>query len=214
MPDDDPFLDISLINPERHVGYLQYPSATGQILEFRHIAEWRDFLHDRRIRSRRVHPICAAQFLAALRIMLFAWADSACIKAVELMALRALESSLQFVYYTALQAANPAKKRKQKPPGLIPNQEPIRFGLARYLEYMETHDGLATVYDYSRFKDNVNSLPKIRNGIGHGDLNSGWPWGGLLETVRDIIEHAWRNSPELPEAMLYDNQMAESINLD
>lgn len=208
MPDDS-FLDISVINPKLRRGYFQYPSGKGQILEFHDIAAWWDHLNSCCIRSRRVHPIYASQFHVALRIMLFAWIDGSFIKAAELMALRALESSLQSIYYPALLAANPPKKRKQKPSGQLVDEEPPRFRLAQYLDYAEHNDNLSAVYEFSKFKDNVNALNRIRNGLAHGDIFSGFPWGGLMETVRDIIEHAFRNGPEWTETLLCDNGVAE-----
>lgn len=210
MPDNESFLDISLINPELHRKYFQYPSSKGQILEFNDIAEWRDFLDSCRIQSRRVHPIHASQFHVALRTMLFAWVDASMIKVAEMAALRALESSLQYNYYQPLLAANPPRKRKPtKQQGQLSPAEPTRFGLAKHLDYAERHDGLSTVYEFSKFKDNMNALNRIRNGLAHGDIFSGFPWGGLLETVRDIIEHTWRKSPDWPEVSLCDNGVAE-----
>ena len=210
MSDSNSFLDISVINPELYRKYFQYPSSTGQILEFNDIAEWRDFLYSFRIRSHRVPAVYADQFHVALRTMLFAWADSNMIKVAEMAALRALESSLQYNYYRPLLAANPPRKKKPpKQQGQVPPAEPTRFGLAKYLDYAERHDGLSTVYEINKFKDNVNALNRIRNGLAHGDIFSGFPWEGLLETVREIIEHAWRKSPEWPEASLCDNRVAE-----
>jgi len=210
MSFDDSFLDISVINPKLHHGYFQYPSSKGQILEFNDIAEWRDYLDSCRIRSRRVLPIYAAQFHVALQVFLFAWANAGMIKVAEMAALRALESSLQYNYYQPLLAADPPKKKKTPAPqGQLPPAELTRFGLAKYLDYAERHDGLSTVYEFSKFKNNVNALNRIRNGLTHGDIFSGFPWGGLMETVRDIIEHAWRNNPEWPEASLCDNGLAE-----
>lgn len=211
MPCCDSLLDISVINPEMHHKYFQYPSSKGQILEFNNIAEWRDYLDSCRIRSRRVHPIYASQFLLAQRIMLFAWVDAGMIKVAEMAALRALESSLQYSYYQLLIAENPPRKKKPpKQQGQLSAPEPTRFGLAKYLEYAELHDGLSTVYPFTAFKENANALNRIRNGLTHGDIFSGFPWGGLMETVRDIIEHAWRNSPEWPEHVLCDNGVAET----
>lgn len=208
---NDSFLDINLINPELHHRYFQYPSSKGQILEFNDIAEWREYLDSCRIRSRRVHPIYTAQFHVALQVYLFAWADAEIIKVAEMAALRALESSLQYNYYQQLLVANPTKKKKPpKLQGQLPPPEPTRFGLAKYLEYAELHDGLSTIYPFTTFTKNVNALNRIRNGLAHGDILSGFPWGGLMETVRDIIEHAWRNNPEWPEASLCDNEVTET----
>ena len=202
MESNDSFLDISVINPELHHRYFQYPSSKGQILEFNDIAEWRDYLCTFRIRSRRVPVVHADQFHVALRIMLFAWADAGMIKVAEMAALRALESSLQCNYYQPLLAANPpGKKRSAKQQGQLLPSEPIHFGLAKYLDYMEQHDGLSTVYPFTTFRDNVNALHRIRNGLAHGDVFSGFPWGGLMETVRDIIEHAFRDYPECAEPL-------------
>jgi hypothetical protein len=210
MSNSDSFLDISIVNLELHRRHFQYPSSKGQILEFNDIAEWRDYLDSCRIRSRRVHPIYDSQFCVALRTMLFAWVDASMIKVAEMAALRALESSLQYNYYQPLLAANPPRKKKPtEQQGQLPPPEPTRFGLAMYLDYAERHDGLSTVYPFATFKENANALNRIRNGLTHGDIFSGFPWGGLLETVREIIEHAWRKSPEWPEASLCDNGVAE-----
>ncbi|MFC5742913.1 hypothetical protein [Dyella tabacisoli] len=35
-------------------------------------------------------------------------------------------------------------------------------------------------------------LATIRNRLAHGDSIEGWPWGGLLELIRDLIEYAYR----------------------
>jgi hypothetical protein len=43
--------------------------------------------------------------------------------------------------------------------------------------------------------DNDPGLNKIRNGLAHGDPFDGFPYGGLLELVRDLIEYAYRNWP-------------------
>lgn len=210
MSNSDSFLDISVINPKIHRKYFQYPSSTGQILEFNNIPEWRDFLYTFRIRSHRVPAVYADQFHVALRTMLFALVDASMIKVAEMAALRALESSLQSIYYPVLLAANPPRKKKPpKQQGPLPPAEPTRFGLAKYLDYAERHDGLSTVYEFSKFKDNVNALNRIRNGLAHGDVFTGFPWGGLLETVREIIEHAWRKSPEWPETSVCNNGVTE-----
>jgi hypothetical protein len=197
MPNDDSFLDISLINPELHHKDFNYVSGTGEPLKFNDIAAWRDYLYTFRISSKRVPVVFADQFHVALRIMLFAWADGRVLKAAELMAASALEGSLKAVYYEKLRAAEPKddksqeeeqnqqKKRKQK-----------RFYLADYLEYAVQRDNLSEVYPYENYRGKPNALNVIRNGIAHGYPYSNMPCGGLLETVRDIMEHAFRGYPE------------------
>jgi len=180
MACNNSFLDISIINSELHGRYFQYPSSKGQILEFNDIAEWRDHLYSFRINSYRVPVVYADQFHVALKLLLFAWADGYVLKVAELAALSALESSLKAVYYQRLHSAMPKKQ----------------IGLADYFEYMEKEDDLSEIYQYEKFKGQPNALNVIRNGIAHGDLFTGFPWGGLMETVRDIIEHAFLHYPE------------------
>lgn len=198
----DSFLDISVINPELHHKSFQYPSSKGQILEFNDIAAWRDFLYTFRIRSHRVPAVYAEQFHAALRIMLFAWTDGCVLKAAELMAASALEGCLKAVYYEKLPAAerqdekSPDEEQKQRR-----KRKQKRFYLADYLEYAVEHDNLSEVYPYDDYKGKPNALNLIRNGIAHGYPYSNLPWGGLLETVRDIIEHAFRGYPECSDPM-------------
>jgi hypothetical protein len=179
MAYNNSFLDISIINSALHRRYFQYPSSKGQILEFNDIAEWRDHLYAFRIHSHRVPVVYADQFHVALKLLLFAWADGYVLKAAELAALSALEGSLKFVYYQRLHS----------------DKSKSRIGLANYLEYMEKEDNLSEIYQYEKFKGQPNALNVIRNGIAHGYPFSNLPWGGLMETVRDIIEHAFRNYP-------------------
>ena len=182
MPSNDSFLDISIINPELHRKCFQYPSGKGQILVFDDIADWRDHLYTFSIRSKLVPLEYADQFHVALKILLFAWADARVSKVAELAALSSLEGSLKAVYYERLHSQNPKR----------------RIGLANYLEYMEKVDGLSAIYPYEQFKSQPNALNIIRNGIAHGYPFSNGPWGGLMETVRDIISHAFRNHPRHP----------------
>jgi hypothetical protein len=47
--------------------------------------------------------------------------------------------------------------------------------------------------DPSRFApDEPMTLATIRNGLAHADAFEGWPWSGLLELVKDLIEYAYR----------------------
>jgi hypothetical protein len=185
MACNDAFLDISIINPELHRRYFQYPSSKGQILEFNDIAEWRDHLYTFRIRSHRVPVVYADQFHVALKLLLFAWADGHVIKAGELAALSALEGSLREAYFQQIHLT--AGKKRQT--------------LANYLDYMVEHDGLSAAYRSGKSEEKPNALNVIRNGIAHGYPFSNMPWGGLMEAVRDIIEHAFRNHPERSEPL-------------
>jgi hypothetical protein len=45
----------------------------------------------------------------------------------------------------------------------------------------------------SRFApDEPITLATIRNGLAHADAFEGWPWSGLLELIKDLIEYAYR----------------------
>ncbi|MGM5022144.1 hypothetical protein [Tardiphaga sp. 367_B4_N1_1] len=39
------------------------------------------------------------------------------------------------------------------------------------------------------------SLAEIGNSFAHGDSFDGWPWSGMLELVRNLIEYAYRDWP-------------------
>jgi hypothetical protein len=195
MPRSDSFLDISVINPELHRRYFQYPSSTGQILEFNDIAEWRNYLESCRIRSHRVPAVSADQFHVALRIMLFAWADGSVIKAAEMTALASLENSLKAVYHQKFHSAEPKKRQS----------------FADYLNYMVKHDDLPATYHSDKNKESGNALNLIRNSIAHGNLFNELPWGGLMEAIRDIIEHAFRNYPECSQQLV---QFQTAVPLD
>jgi hypothetical protein len=77
---------------------------------------------------------------------------------------------------------------------------------AHLLRYMPEHDGLTddnepmnvrcrggTVVDVL-IGTRKPSLAQIRNDLAHVYPFDGFPWSGLLELVRDLIEYAYRNS--------------------
>lgn len=189
-------LDIDIINPALYERYFNYPGDFGPgrpnkpILECHHITEWRDYLLSLQIRSAKVPAIHAGAYHVALRMLLLAWADTCLIKPAELQALRSLESALRGVYFQVL-----FERRRASKPKLVP--EKFRPGLGDFLDYMAAHDDLDTALHNKSKKTTGNALSIIRNGLAHGDLFNGWPWGGLLESVRDVMEHAHRNLPDL-----------------
>ena len=191
-----PELDIGIINPALHEQNFNYPGDFGAgrpnklFLEFYHITEWRDYLLPLQIRSARVPTIHADAYHVALRMLLLAWADTCLIKPAELQALRSLESALRGVYFQVL-----FECRRESNSKLI--REKFRPGLGDFLEYMAAHDGLDPALHNESKKTTGNALSVIRNGLAHGDPFNGLPWGGLLEAVRDVMEHAHRNLPEL-----------------
>ena len=191
-----PELDINIINPALHERYFNYPGdfGTGKpnklFLEFHHITEWRGYLLSLQIRSAKVPVIPADAYHVALRMLLLAWADTCLVKPAELQALRSLESALRGVYFQVL-----FERRRALKPKLVP--EKFRPGLGEFLEHMAEHDGLDPALHNKSKKTTGNALNFIRNGLAHGDPFNGLPWGGLLEAVRDVMEHAHRNLPDL-----------------
>lgn len=73
-------------------------------------------------------------------------------------------------------------------------REKYRPGLANLLDYMAAHDDLHHALHNESKKADHSALSIIRNKLGHGDINNTLPIGGLFESVRDVIEHAYRNS--------------------
>ena len=43
--------------------------------------------------------------------------------------------------------------------------------------------------------ETMPSLPDIRNGLAHGAPLDGFPWSGLLELIRDLIDYVYRDWP-------------------
>jgi len=196
-----PELDINIINPALHERYFNYPGdfGTGKpnklFLEFHHITEWRDYLLSLQIRSAKVPAIHAGAYHVALRMLLLAWADTCLIKPAELQALRSLESALRGVYFQAL-----FERRRASKPKLV--REKFRPGLGVFLAYMTARDDLDQSSHNESKRITGNALSVIRDSLAHGDPFNGLPWGGLLESVRDVMEYAYRNIPDPPPPYL------------
>ncbi|MHB1631319.1 MAG: hypothetical protein ACYCQL_03740 [Acidithiobacillus sp.] len=202
-------LDIDIINPAIHQKAFTYIGDFGPgrpnklFLEFNHIAEWRDYLLSLQIRSETVPTIHADAYHAALHMMLLAWAEPAVIKSAELQALCGLESALMGVYFQQLFEREQAKHKKvrdncdgckkcQKCATL--DRDNYRPGLDNLLDYMVKHDDLPSALHNESKKKNFSALSVIRNKLGHCDIHNTLPVGGLFESVRDVLEHACRNS--------------------
>ncbi len=188
-------LDVNLVNPNLHEKCFVYPGDFGPdrpnvpVMQFHCIAEWRDYLLGLQIRSRRVPIVFVNSYNVALRTLLLAWAEPAVIKPAELQALRSLEAGLRDVYFQLVFEQEKAKKPKLTRDGFIP-------GLGRYLGYMAAHDELPPEAHSQAKRDTGNALDVIRNGLAHGNVFNNLPWGGLFESVREMVEHAFRNHPE------------------
>jgi hypothetical protein len=148
--------------------------------------DWRDFVLALRLRDT-LPQIITAKYQRALKPHLMVWIDFDLIKVGEMAALATLELALKDRY------GHRVKKNKQGE---------LRF--ADLLRFMVDGDGLTedkfpmsrryggTVVPVLTGKQRP-SLADIRNSAAHGDPFDGYPWAGLLEMVRDLIEYAYRD---------------------
>lgn len=191
-------LDVDLMNPSRRVGPLDYPGDFGSgrpdmsIMSFGSIDAWRDYLLTLQIESTRVPTVFCAAYHDALRLMLLGWVEPVAFKAAELQALRSLEAALRDVYFEVLFE----RARKAKPSR---SRDKFHPGLGQYLDHMATHDALPAALHNVQQARRTSSLDSIRNRLAHGSLFETMPWGGLFESVREVMEHAFRNHPERPD---------------
>jgi hypothetical protein len=172
------------------------PGNPGGFISFAKFSEWQDFVLRFSLHNA-VPQIVTRKFERSQKLHILAWIDFDLIKAGELVALTALELALTDRY-------GPRAKAKYG-----------NMAFGHLLRYMPEHDGLTddkvpmirrcggTVVDLLNGK-RVPSLADIRNSLAHGYPFDGFPWAGLLELVRDLIEYAYRDfAPEL-------NSFAES----
>jgi hypothetical protein len=215
MYNNDLDLDVSLINKDQWAKEFSYPGDFGQgtqnkaILPFANVCEWRDYLLTLQIRSNGIPSIYVDKFNIALRILFLAWVDANIIKAAELQALLSMECALHGAYFRVL-FNDEQEKRTALRGKCTKNREFCTFnnyckpindtsfypGLCRYLDYMVAHDDLPRIYHSKEKKNDCSALYIIRNYLGHGATQSNLPWGGLVDVIREVIEHAYRNHPE------------------
>jgi hypothetical protein len=160
------------------------PENPAGFINFANFGEWRDFVLRLGLRDG-IPEIVTAKFERAQKLHLLAWVDFDLVKAGELVALTTLELALTDRY------------------GHMVRDKRGRILLARLLAYMPKHDGLTdelvpmirrsggSVVDLLTGKREPN-LAAIRNKLAHGYPFDGFPYAGLLELVRDLIEYAYR----------------------
>jgi hypothetical protein len=172
----------------------------GAFRSFATVDAWKGCVADLSLRSG-IPTIVAAKYSRAQRLYLLAWLDADLIKAGELIALTALELTLNDRYGNLLPS-----RRKVRP--IDPANPPKLQGksFAGMLSYMVTDDGLTdeqlpvvqkyggSVVELIKLKGTVRpSLAEIRNELAHGAPFDGMIKSGLLEIVRDLIHYAYRN---------------------
>jgi hypothetical protein len=183
------FLDAVARAAERFPGPLVVPwpmaGNPGGFVSFANFAEWRSFVLNLGL-HRTVPEIVSAKFERAQKLYVLSWIDFDLVKAGELVALTALELALKDRY-------GPQAKKHYG-----------NMNFAHLLRYMPQHDGLTdskigmiqrcggTVIDLLTGVREP-SFADIRNDSAHGYPFDGFPWAGLLELIRDLIEYAYRD---------------------
>jgi hypothetical protein len=185
---DDQFLDVRLLEGARRDGPLvlpwPVPGNPGGMLLFSTAHEWRSFILSLGLSSG-IPEIVAAKFRRAQMLYFLAWVYFDLIKAGELVALTTLELALHDRY------GNLVKKRG----GGAPFAELLKYMLSDGLSDAKIPMVQRTGGSVTGFLSGATrpSLAEIRNKQAHGDPFDGFPCGGLLELVRDLIAFAYRN---------------------
>lgn len=194
------------------------PGVPNHIACFEKVSQWLDFLSQFDLHPAVPWPT-ATKYLRAQKLYAYAWLEFDFVKAGELMALAALEGALRDCYGRKAVAVRAEHKDRGEPmlaelmtyvienDGLTDRIFPFS---QRYRQRPEERV-VEALYESSsdREKRRVSTkavkrspsvsmvappitLATIRNGLAHGELLEGWPWAGLLEIVKDLIEYAYR----------------------
>ena len=165
------------------------PENLGCLVTFSTFAEWRDFVLALGLRKA-APDIVAAKFERAQKLYVLAWLDFDVIKAGELIALTALELALKDRYGVRVKR----RQRKSLFSDLLTHMVTVD-GLDESKVPMNQRCGPASKV-IARLTEEIRpSLADIRNDSAHGAPFDGFPWAGLLELVRDLIDYAYRDWP-------------------
>ena len=185
---EDGFLNLDMLSGVHRDMPLVLPwpvlGNPGGFIEFSTATQWQAFVSSLSLPSG-IPEIVTAKFRRAQMLHFLAWLYFDLIKAGELVALSTLELALNDRYGSKIKMRG----------GYRP--------FADLLKYM-VHDGLTDEKIAMVRRSggsaigfvNGNSKPslaEIRNKQAHGDPFDGFPYGGLLELVRDLIEYAYRD---------------------
>jgi hypothetical protein len=176
---------------------------------FATFAAWREFVLQFSLHS--TLPLTVSgKFERAQKLYILTWIDFDLIKAGELIALTALELALTDRY-----AGKEIERRKKLIIRKAEERTKVSKGekwwaanpsFADLLKFMVDHDGLTE--DQIPMNQRCGppskalgmvtgetrpSLWEIRNDLAHGAPFGEFPWAGLLELVRDLINYAYRD---------------------
>ena len=204
MPLTSDFLNAITVAADRSPGPLvvpwPMPGNLGGFETFENFTQWREFVLGFSLHGR-IPQIVTAKYDRALKLHLLTWIDFDLIKAGELIALTTLELALNDCYGGKVRKRMKDKEKNKEKDEKKDELASIPF--ARLLSYMARHDELTddklpmnvrcggSVVDLLNGKREPG-LANIRNELAHGYPFDGFPWSGLLELVRDLIEYAYR----------------------
>lgn len=185
---DDSFLDLTLLDGAHREVPLALPwpapDNPADILEFSTAAQWRSFVSSLGLPVG-IPRIVAAKFQRAQMLYFLAWLYNDLIKAGELVALASLELALNDRYGDKVRKRGAYRSFAE----LLAYM--IKDGLTDEKIPMVQRAGGSVIGFING--DVKPSLPEIRNKQAHGDPFDGFPVGGLLELVRDLIAYAYRD---------------------
>jgi len=204
----DLFLDLGILAGVKRDTPLILPwpirGNPGGILSFSNSAEWQGFLLSLNLPSG-IPEIVAVKFRRAQMLYFLAWLYFDLIKAGELVALVTLELALKDRYGGEAKIEGENRRKKKRRDGLKGNAtcSEVYVSFANLLTHL-LEDGLSDdkIPMVQRSGggvigllngDREPGLAQIRNSLAHGDPFDGFPQGGLLELVRDLIQYAYRD---------------------
>ncbi|MGH9437982.1 MAG: hypothetical protein ACRD22_08810 [Terriglobia bacterium] len=185
---DDTFLNLTLLGGSTRDAPLVLPWPTpgraGGFIKFSTAVQWREFVASLCLPPG-IPEIVAAKFRRAQMLYFLAWLYTDLIKAGELVGLAALELALNDRYGAKVKKRGAYRSFAE----LLAYM--IQDGLTDDKIPMVKRSGGSAV-GFVR-GDTKPSLADIRNKQAHGDPFDGFPIGGLLELVRDLIAYAYRD---------------------
>lgn len=184
----DSFLDLTLLGGARRDLPLALPwpapDNPAGFIEFSTPTQWRTFVSSLGL-PQGIPEIVAAKFRRAQMLYFLAWLYTDLIKAGELTALATLELALNDRYGEKVRKRGAYRSFAE----LLAYM--IQDGLTDDKIPMVKRSGGSAIGFLNG--DVKPSLAELRNNQAHGDPFDGFPVGGLLELVRDLIAYAYRD---------------------
>lgn len=204
-PAPEELLDINIIADKyKRRPYFAYPMPGGQLRRFAGIREWYGYVTSLRIQPERVFLAYVDAFDEALRALFMTYALPEFSKFGEMKALATLEGALLAVYEHKMCRETKTGKHRCA-------------GLGDILGWAKKHKGLPSeFFECDPARSSRSDLNVIRIKQMHGYLlEETLPWGGLFESVRRVIEFAYRECAPYDvhkDRLVYGNGLVEAAN--